>query len=55
VVTGLASVLFGLALFVFPAAGALAMAWLIGAYAITAGILLVALGLSLRSKAPAFP
>jgi uncharacterized membrane protein HdeD (DUF308 family) len=54
VLSGLASVLFGLALFLFPAAGALAMAWLIGAYAVTVGILLIALGLSLRSRAPVF-
>jgi uncharacterized membrane protein HdeD (DUF308 family) len=53
--TGLASILFGLALFLFPAAGAVAMAWLIGAYALVVGILLVALGLALRSTAPAFP
>jgi uncharacterized membrane protein HdeD (DUF308 family) len=54
VLTGLASILFGLALFLFPAAGALALAWLIGAYAISIGVLLFALGLSLRNSAPAF-
>jgi uncharacterized membrane protein HdeD (DUF308 family) len=54
VLTGLASILFGLALVVFPAAGVLAMAWLIGAYAICVGILLFALGLSLRSTTPVF-
>jgi uncharacterized membrane protein HdeD (DUF308 family) len=54
VLTGLASLLFGIALVLFPTAGALALAWLIGAYAIVVGILLLALGLSLRNTAPVF-
>ena len=45
---GVASVLFGLALLFYPAAGALAVVWIIGAYAIVFGILLVALGLRLH-------
>jgi uncharacterized membrane protein HdeD (DUF308 family) len=55
ILSGLVSILFGLALFLFPGAGAVALAWLIGAYAISVGILLFALGLSLRNAAPVFP
>jgi uncharacterized membrane protein HdeD (DUF308 family) len=43
---GVASVLLGVLLFAFPGAGALAVVWWIGAYAVFAGALLV--GLSLR-------
>lgn len=46
---GAASVLFGVALLINPGVGALAVVWLIGAYAIVFGVLLVALGLKLRS------
>jgi len=46
---GIASVLFGFALLFNPRAGALALVWLIGAYAVVFGILLIALGLRLRS------
>jgi len=46
---GVASVLFGFALFLNPSAGALAVVWLIGAYSIVFGFLLVALGLRLHS------
>lgn len=45
---GIASVLFGLAMFFNPAAGALALVWLIGAYAIVFGALMIALGLRLH-------
>lgn len=45
---GIASVAFGVILVVAPGAGALAMIWLIGAYAIVGGILLIALGFRLR-------
>jgi uncharacterized membrane protein HdeD (DUF308 family) len=41
--------LFGLALMVYPAAGALAIVWLLGSYAIIFGVLLLVLGLRLRS------
>jgi uncharacterized membrane protein HdeD (DUF308 family) len=46
---GFASVLFGIAIAVFPAAGALAVVWMIGVYALVSGVLLTAVGLRLRS------
>ena len=46
---GIASVLFGIALLLNPNAGALAVVWLIGVYAVGFGILLVALGIRLHS------
>lgn len=49
--TGIVSVLFGLFLLISPGAGALAIAWLIGLFAIFFGILLIALGLSFRRMA----
>src|SRR4051812_3658210 len=49
--SGVLSVLFGLALVVNPGAGALAVVWLIGAYAIAFGVLLIALGFRLRGLA----
>jgi uncharacterized membrane protein HdeD (DUF308 family) len=45
---GLASVAFGVMLFLQPGAGALAVVWIIGAYAIVFGVFLVALGFRLR-------
>jgi uncharacterized membrane protein HdeD (DUF308 family) len=46
---GVASVIFGILLFLNPSAGALAVVWIIGAYAVVFGVLLVALGLRLHS------
>jgi uncharacterized membrane protein HdeD (DUF308 family) len=47
--SGVLSILFGFVLFAFPGAGALAIAWMLGAYAAAAGIVLVALGIRLRT------
>jgi uncharacterized membrane protein HdeD (DUF308 family) len=45
---GIASILFGLLLLVFPAAGALSLVWLIGAFAIAFGAFEIGLGWRLR-------
>lgn len=47
-IAGLLSIAFGVLLFVFPAAGALTIVWIIGAFAIGFGIALIALGWRLR-------
>jgi uncharacterized membrane protein HdeD (DUF308 family) len=53
---GLLSIMFGVFVLLFPGAGVLAMVWLIAAYAIAIGILLLAAGLKLRRYGgPAFP
>jgi uncharacterized membrane protein HdeD (DUF308 family) len=46
---GVASIAFGIIAIAFPGEGALALVWLIGSYAILFGVLLIALGLRLRS------
>ncbi len=46
---GIASVVFGVLVFLQPGAGALAILWLIGAYAIVFGILMLVLAFRLRS------
>ncbi len=48
-VSGLVSALFGLLMILRPEVGALAVAWLIGCYAILAGGALIGMGLSLRN------
>ncbi len=45
---GVASILFGVVLFWFPAAGAITIVWLIGSFAIAFGAFLVLLGWRLR-------
>jgi uncharacterized membrane protein HdeD (DUF308 family) len=47
-IAGVASILFGAALLINPIAGALTLVWLIGAYSIVFGVLLIALGLRLH-------
>lgn len=46
--SGFLSIIFALALVVNPGVGALAVVWLIGAYAIVFGVLLISLGVRLR-------
>lgn len=48
IAAGLLSVLFGLVLLIKPGAGALALVWLIGAYAILFGLVFIWLALRLR-------
>ncbi|WP_193162494.1 HdeD family acid-resistance protein [Microbulbifer hainanensis] len=50
VAIGLLSVLFGLAVLFNPGAGALALVWLIGAYAIALGLSMIWLALRLRKQ-----
>jgi uncharacterized membrane protein HdeD (DUF308 family) len=48
IVSGVLAVLFGILLFLWPATGALAIAWLIGAMALVYGISLLALAFRVR-------
>jgi uncharacterized membrane protein HdeD (DUF308 family) len=52
--SGLVSVIFGVLMIASPGAGAIAVVWLIGAYAVFFGILLIALSFRLKRLAPAF-
>ena len=47
--SGLLSVLFGIALVIWPVAGLVAVTWMIGGYAILFGIVLIVLGFRLRT------
>jgi uncharacterized membrane protein HdeD (DUF308 family) len=49
VLGGIASVIFGVILFIRPGEGALASIWIIGAYAVIFGILMIMLAFRLRS------
>jgi uncharacterized membrane protein HdeD (DUF308 family) len=56
ILSGVLSLLFGLFVAMRPGAGALAIIWLIGAYAIVFGVMLVGLSFRLKGlKAPAAP
>jgi uncharacterized membrane protein HdeD (DUF308 family) len=48
ILSGLMSALFGILLFVFPAAGAVSLVWLIGVYAIAFGIMALIFAFRLR-------
>ena len=50
---GALSVLFGLFLFLRPGAGAVALIWVIGSFAILSGVILIALGFKLKGVKPA--
>jgi uncharacterized membrane protein HdeD (DUF308 family) len=50
--SGVLSVIFGVLMFARPGAGALAVVWIIGSYAIFFGVLLIALGVRLKAHAP---
>jgi uncharacterized membrane protein HdeD (DUF308 family) len=52
VLAGAVSVLFGIAVLVFPPLGAIAMVWLVSFYATLTGVLLVALGVRARKWGP---
>ncbi len=49
ILSGILSILFGLLLVVMPGAGALAVIWIIGLYAVAFGVLLVVLAFRMRS------
>jgi uncharacterized membrane protein HdeD (DUF308 family) len=51
VLSGIVSITFGLLVFFFPGAGAIALVWLISFYAIVTGVLLLALGVRARRAA----
>ena len=48
-VSGIASIIFGFLLAIWPGAGALAILWIIGAYAIFFGVLKLSLAFRLRN------
>jgi uncharacterized membrane protein HdeD (DUF308 family) len=48
ILSGVASLIFGVLLLVMPGAGALALVWLIAAYAIVFGVLMIALAVRLH-------
>jgi uncharacterized membrane protein HdeD (DUF308 family) len=48
---GAVAIIFGIALVVFPSAGALAVVWLIGAFAIVSGVILLARAFRMRGHA----
>lgn len=51
VIAGLVSIVWGILLFLWPAAGAVVLAWWLGAYALVFGIALIIMSLQLRSRA----
>jgi uncharacterized membrane protein HdeD (DUF308 family) len=55
ILSGVLSVLFGVAIAIMPGAGALALVWVIGAYAIVSGVLYCVLAFELRGHSHAAP
>jgi uncharacterized membrane protein HdeD (DUF308 family) len=53
ILSGTLSIVFGILVFAFPAAGAVGISWILGAYAAAAGFVLIALAMRLRTQAPA--
>jgi uncharacterized membrane protein HdeD (DUF308 family) len=51
ILSGIASIVFGVWVFLFPGAGALALVWLISVHAIVTGVLLLALAFRVRAWA----
>jgi uncharacterized membrane protein HdeD (DUF308 family) len=51
--SGLLSIVFGMLVLAFPAAGAVGISWILGAYAAAAGVILIALAIRLRTQMPA--
>jgi len=51
ILSGIISVIFGVVIVAQPGAGALALVWLIGTYAIIAGVLYVGLAIRLKKHA----
>ena len=49
---GVASIVFGILVMVFPVAGTLTLVWLIGAYALIFGVALLVLAFRLRARMP---
>lgn len=49
--SGVLSIVFGVLIFLFPGAGAVGISWALGIYTAAAGMVLVALGIRLRSLA----
>jgi uncharacterized membrane protein HdeD (DUF308 family) len=52
ILSGIASIVFAVLVMFFPGAGALGLLWLIAAYAIIFGVMLVILGIKLRGNRP---
>ncbi|MBV9719013.1 MAG: HdeD family acid-resistance protein [Candidatus Eremiobacteraeota bacterium] len=55
IIGGVASIAFGILMVYFPLAGALAIIWLIAAYAVIFGLLMIGFALRLRAHVPAMP
>jgi len=52
ILSGIASIVFAILLLVFPGVGILSLLWLLGIYAIIFGVILIALGVRIRSHRP---